>query len=376
MEKIYEVSGFRASERINFNQYFKKYSDICPAPLNNVHDNLVEFIGEGPLSNFNDLETLCNPNSLTLSNEPPNVPIDMPDKMHSKTKFDHYYPITPKARELNVVQAKEGLDKKRDSTEITFPSKRTFKSSIENDSLDYESNPVKPYSDYILSILIYQPRSIEQGNKYSSEKLRFAYEIEAIGSNKLSEVVDIIDCASNLAIIKEVENTDADLSEFQNAKKWYPAQTVFIDGVFYNDTRVPNSTDLSKEVIKWAKEKDIGVFTTAKMEETLLSSLSPRLGYPYVYIHQGNCEHIFSFSDARLVLKRDNIRSNYPRIVSSNRESNILCFLCAKRPSEWMVFRCEKFPQERTFLCTKCCDLYLYIDGEKVTDFKLYPYYN
>lgn len=37
------------------------------------------------------------------------------------------------------------------------------------------------------------------------------------------------------------------------------------------------------------------------MEHTLLADLSICLGQPYLYVHQGNCEHIIQFTDIRYV---------------------------------------------------------------------------
>lgn len=37
------------------------------------------------------------------------------------------------------------------------------------------------------------------------------------------------------------------------------------------------------------------------MEGTRIDSLSVKFGYPWVYQHQGSCEHILVFSDARLI---------------------------------------------------------------------------
>ena len=35
------------------------------------------------------------------------------------------------------------------------------------------------------------------------------------------------------------------------------------------------------------------------MEETKFEDLKIKLGYPYVYTHQGNCEHLLIFRDLR-----------------------------------------------------------------------------
>lgn len=50
-------------------------------------------------------------------------------------------------------------------------------------------------------------------------------------------------------------------------QKEYPSQTIFIDGVFYNDFRSKNAIDYSTVLIEWAKNNNIGEFTTAEMDK-------------------------------------------------------------------------------------------------------------
>ena len=63
--------------------------------------------------------------------------------------------------------------------------------------------------------------------------------------------------------------------------------------------RDPNNIDYSRVIRKWAEEHELGPFSTALMEDTAFLDLVLRFGYPYVYQHQGNCEHLVVFSDAR-----------------------------------------------------------------------------
>ena len=61
----------------------------------------------------------------------------------------------------------------------------------------------------------------------------------------------------------------------------------------------------SSEIIKWARQNQhpsYDKFSKAKMEETRFLDLKIQLGVPYMYQHQGNCEHIITFLDIRLVL--------------------------------------------------------------------------
>lgn len=55
----------------------------------------------------------------------------------------------------------------------------------------------------------------------------------------------------------------------------------------------------------WAKDPQrrkcpgLGLFTSKRMEDVVFEDLKIRLGYPYLYCHQGNCEHLIIFTDLR-----------------------------------------------------------------------------
>mgnify|MGYP002153712715 CR=1 FL=1 len=51
----------------------------------------------------------------------------------------------------------------------------------------------------------------------------------------------------------------------------------------------------------WANEpgRNLGPYKTKKMEDTTFLDLTLQLGQPYLYMHQGDCEHLIIFSDIR-----------------------------------------------------------------------------
>ena len=59
-------------------------------------------------------------------------------------------------------------------------------------------------------------------------------------------------------------------------------------------------------MIDWAKDPQrrkcpgLGLFTSKRMEDVVFDDLKIKLGYPYLYCHQGNCEHLLIFTDLRL----------------------------------------------------------------------------
>lgn len=75
-----------------------------------------------------------------------------------------------------------------------------------------------PGSNFIYSIIVYKPYSINFSQRNSADKLRFAFEIEALGTNTLAEVADKICCVFDEGVFREVENTKVDLNPLKNAK--------------------------------------------------------------------------------------------------------------------------------------------------------------
>lgn len=105
--------------------------------------------------------------------------------------------------------------------------------------------------------------------------------------------------------------------------------------------------------------------------------LTPRLGYPYVYQHQGDCEHILVFSDVRLLQQTDpKSTAAYPYYQSVSRYISQMCMICGLCTARWICVDCERLPHNRVFLCHDCLVSYNYIDGKKIGNFKVYPYFD
>ncbi len=58
-----------------------------------------------------------------------------------------------------------------------------------------------------------------------------------------------------------------------------------------------------REIIHWASNSNrgLGPYESESMEDKVFSDLSIRLGHPYLYKHQGDCEHLIVFTDVRSV---------------------------------------------------------------------------
>jgi snRNA-activating protein complex subunit 3 len=73
----------------------------------------------------------------------------------------------------------------------------------------------------------------------------------------------------------------------------------------------------SRQVIEWANDQSRGVgpFSSQRMELTHFIDLKARLGQPYCYMHQGDCEHIIIFTDLRFVVPNTSVLFMYPLVL-------------------------------------------------------------
>ena len=78
----------------------------------------------------------------------------------------------------------------------------------------------------------------------------------------------------------------------------------FIGDTFYNDLRHPDAEDSASRIRSWLLLHGGLDFPALQlgdsMADTRLGALTVQLNFPYLYSHQGNCEHLIVFTDARL----------------------------------------------------------------------------
>lgn len=204
------------------------------------------------------------------------------------------------------------------------------------------------------------------------KNFRPSHEVVLLGSHTLADLRDKIICTNDIGCSINVDsNFETDLKP----KELYPSGFIFIDNVFYNDFRNENAKDYSETVINWYKDKNITDFKTADMANTKIRDLCPRLGYPYLYQHQGKCEHVLIFTDARLTNKKD-LYYSYPYYNRLCIPSARYCDICRKNIANFLVMESLRLPHDQTYLCKACFYSYNYVDGKKMDNFKAYHYYD
>jgi len=167
-----------------------------------------------------------------------------------------------------------------------------------------------------------------------------------------------------------------------------------IGNTFYNDMRDHNNTDLSANIIDWASKeviirgehgdnqkvgRGIGPFQKQLMEEQKFEDLEFRLGCPYLYLHQGDCEHLFTISDIKYVADDPRLRkTQFPFVTATSigrKADNLKCYMCKNRPPHWYTRNNNRLPIDPYFFCESCFHSFNYDkDKHKIGQFQAYLY--
>ncbi|XP_062936403.1 snRNA-activating protein complex subunit 3 isoform X3 [Cynocephalus volans] len=198
-----------------------------------------------------------------------------------------------------------------------------------------------------------------------------------LGSQKLTELRDSICCVSDLQIGGEFSNTPDQAPE-HISKDLYKSAFFYFEGTFYNDKRYPECRDLSRTIIEWSEARDrgYGKFQTARMEDFTFNDLYIKLGFPYLYCHQGDCEHVVVITDIRLVHHDDCLdKTLYPLLIKKHWLWTRKCFVCKMYTARWVTNNDSFAPEDPCFFCDVCFRMLHYdSEGNKLGEFLAYPY--
>ncbi|KAH0628327.1 hypothetical protein JD844_009327 [Phrynosoma platyrhinos] len=226
--------------------------------------------------------------------------------------------------------------------------------------------------ELVLTLNIFYPVILQK------HKLRKPYQtMLVLGSQKLTELRDSISCVSDLQIGGEFSN-HPDQAPENISKDLYKSAFFYFEGVFYDDRRYPECSDLSSTIIEWAESRDRGYanLRSAKMEDYTFKDLNIKIGFPYLYCHQGDCEHIIIITDIRLIHRDDCLdRSLYPLLTRKHWLWTKKCFVCKMYTARWVTNEDSLAPQDPSFFCNICFQMLHYdAHGNKLGEFLAYPY--
>lgn len=167
-----------------------------------------------------------------------------------------------------------------------------------------------------------------------------------------------------------------------------------IGSTFYDDMRDPNNAELSRAIVEWSQKeistvdesgdnvkisRGIGPFRRARMELSKFKDLEFKLGYPYLYLHQGECEHLFSISDIRYLPDDTDLQlTKFPQVTATSigrKEDYVKCYICKSLPPHWYTRNNSRLPLDPFLFCENCFYSFNYTaDKKKIGDFQAYLY--
>ncbi|XP_069482152.1 snRNA-activating protein complex subunit 3 [Ambystoma mexicanum] len=283
----------------------------------------------------------------------------------------------PEDTELVTLGIRKKMQERRDETIIVDRICRQEKFNYAWESHADGKKPENPSNlvqegELILTFNIIYPIIFEKHKEHKPYQ-----RVLVLGSQNLTELRDFIACVSDLQVGGEYSDTP-DMVPANISKDLFKSAFFYFNGVFYNDMRYPECRDLSKTVIDWSESLDrgYGKFKTAQMEHHTFNDLNIKVGFPYFYCHQGDCEHLVLITDIRLVHKDDCLdRTLYPLITKKPWILTRKCFVCKMYIARWVTNEDSLAPEDPCLFCDVCFRMLHYDEeGNKLGEFLCYPY--
>lgn len=326
---------------------------------------------DGTDDEFNSLEESISLSQLAHDDDMKPMPFDPSE---SSTRRHSVAKVPKKSLHLKTVSALVEMQSKfNEGHRNRYISYNKYK-HIKLDRIADEEDQINlnVNDETILAIRFYEPFTYRP-NANCDKKPKLSQGFLVLGSQFLSELRDKLFCNCKFGPLYDISD-NPHLPD--TSQKPFDHGFFFIGDTFYNDTRQA-TIDYSEVIRNWAKNHDnIAELKTASMEDTKFQDLTVRLGYPYLYQHYGNCEHLFTISDIRLISATDSlIREQYPLLKIVSGSKSTVCVICGENEANFVVKDSTTHINDPSHLCNNCFKSYHYIDGQKVGNFKAYRFY-
>lgn len=226
-------------------------------------------------------------------------------------------------------------------------------------------------------VRVYRPFKHMAPTQYGQTSVKYSQEIWLLGHHTLADLRERIWCPADLNAVG-VQQVDTVAKPATRAGDVYKSGFFYIEGTFYNDLSHEGNIDYSEVVRNWAcPARGVGPFDTGSMTDQRLDGLSIRMGYPYLYQHQGNHEHLVSFIDCRLVGPEDpQVLTDYPLIRSVGSQMPRYCDVCQTCIAVWVCKDHSRVPDDPSFFCGLCYKNFNFVERRRVGSFKEFRYFD
>ncbi|CAG8742524.1 18536_t:CDS:2, partial [Acaulospora morrowiae] len=329
-----------------------KPNSINPTPLSNTTDTS---------NNSDNLQIKQNSMSFGYRDSKPRFSSSNKNSSDHTTSSctEHGSSIRPEpsALELRFWEMAKELDNSplaslKEENRVKVPKIRTEMNYIASKNYKGSSKPQNIVNklEVILSVAFYNQ------NKPATRMQEFL----VLGSQPLTALRDAFYCLRDFYKVtpweQPTKNVITNLTDKKTSSSYF-----FIENVFYNDLRDPRAIDYSKNIIEWVKEKNLykqrglGLYSSKKMEEMTFIELSIRLNYPYLFVHQGNCQHAVVFRDLRIMQPYDEQDlSAYPKAIFRGKINRHKCRMCMQRPTLLVTINDFISGESPAYFCDPC----------------------
>lgn len=221
----------------------------------------------------------------------------------------------------------------------------------------------------VLTVQIFKP-AIKSTT--SRTKLQLDRQFEVLSNQSLSALRDNFICVSD--VLSDQDFSDNPLQPLPKFREHDRLGFFFIEKVFYSDTRCASAYYVER-MARWAEERKLGQFSHKSMSDTMLHQLTIQLGFPYLYMHGNNCEHLLVFTDIRLFLGQlqDSIE-RYPKCTAQESMQKLKCQMCGMYFAKWVVIDNARLPSSPFYFCHTCFMSFNYDQQHKKKGtFQAYP---
>lgn len=379
MENIYRVN---CSEKMKVSEIFDKFrAELCPSSLERMpqtYDEIKSILGIHDEDSEQLLEESISLNNLAQPDDIPVVDFHL-HELYAKTAAKQVE-IPAAAMRLNCVKQHHEKMMNRSSTSVPGKYNR-YRYIAPNYDNSEGICDLKAMEDILITVRVYEPFIYKRGAS-SNRKPRLSQEFFVLGRQRLTELRDKIYCQCQFGPFHDISNDyeqimSDEISDLQpSTSKSDDIATFFISDIFYNDCR-SSQADYSAEIREWmSRQSDIQPVQVKSMDDTKFEDLEIRLGFPQLFRHYINCEHVLTFTDMRLLAPDDSLKSiDYPMLRCVSTTKTCICIVCGVIEATFIVRNSDMHIQNPTFLCRNCLVSFHYVDGEKVGEFQLFRYY-
>jgi len=295
---------------------------------------------------------------------------------------DYEFTFPPENSQLKIHSFLQSIREKGASTTKTMLVSRGkyFRHSDETLKSGYPKEGLHPERDLVLTVHLLAPfnKTPEPREKHGFLK-RCELRLVVRGQTQLTDIMDRIVCSADLwTNFEEFEPMTRE--DFNNKgirfRERFPSRFTFIHDTFYVDQRLSNSRDITENIRAFMdRKKEIGDYQIRDIEGITVADLTLRLGQPYLFQHQGNCEHQMIFTDLHLLTAAEEQSiEKYPLKVYEHLKP-INCCTCKETMARYVVTESDRLPVLPAHMCEKCFGMFHYNkEGIRIGDFKAYHY--